>query len=119
LPTTYTEAGPEAAGPAAAGDVIVAFEIRQQPAGFWRVHRQPTTAGVRFEVVADSTEIRNWVNILDSQVTVQEATDGNIWLTQTTRFVPLLYPLWYFVPFERYAIEQAHFLALASWQQAP
>jgi hypothetical protein len=109
LPTAYTKAG---------DDVIVTFKVGQQKAGFWWVQRHLNADGVFFEIETDTTPISNWIALHDSQVTLREMPGGSIQLTQTTRFTPLLFPMWYFVPFERYAIEQTHKLALATWTGA-
>ena len=109
LPDTYVAHGDE---------VVVRFRSGARPAGLWRARRRLTPDGVAFEMIADTTKIGTWIRILESRVAVQETPNGAVLLTQTTRFIPLLFPMWYFVPVERYTVAQAHAFAFAMWQAA-
>ncbi len=110
LPAAYHRSGETIELTFASGDTQV---------GSWAVQRVVISEGVQFLIQEDTTPIQDWIQVLDSTVTANPLPDGTTHLTQQTRFLPELYPMWYFVPLERYGFDQAHDLALASWQATP
>jgi hypothetical protein len=108
LPLAYTMRGDEAE---------VRFTRAEGVTGHWRVRHLPSASGVSFELIEDTTKIAHWMEIKSSEVEVEELA-GKVAVIQTTRFVPLLSPFWYFVPAQRFAVREAHRLALESWRMA-
>ncbi len=94
----------------------IEFQQGKTPVGRWEISVEERADGVAFHVQKDSTPIANWIRVVDSTVQLKAADHDQILLIQTTRFEPLLSPFWYFVPLERYAIEQTHELALNTWK---
>jgi len=108
LPLSYTMSGDGAE---------VRFARAEGVTGHWRVRCLPFATGVRFELIEDTTRIAHWMEMKESAVEVEESA-GKVAVIQTTRFVPLLSPFWYFVPAQRFAVREAHRLALESWRMA-
>jgi len=99
------------------GRAEIGFTRAEGVKGSWLAEVDETDAGVRFEVLEDTTKIAHWIEVLDSEVELSPAGPGRVELRQTTRFVPLLSPRWYFVPLERHAFARAHELALETWKR--
>jgi hypothetical protein len=98
-------------------DGTIAFSRSEGVSGSWQVHRDLIVDGVRFTVIRDTTKVAHWMSVQTSEIRV-ESSGAEVVIVQTTRFVPLLSPGWYFDPAERFAIREAHRLAIESWRGA-
>jgi len=98
-------------------DGTIAFSRSEGVVGSWQVHRETIADGVRFTMIRDTTKIAHWMSVRSSEIRV-ECSGSEVVIVQTTRFVPLLSPGWYFDPPERFAIREAHRLAIESWRGA-
>lgn len=94
---------------------IIQFTPAEGVAGYWQAHLSNTVDGVHYRILEDTTKLSHWMTVLDSQVSIVEAGEDTLILTQTTRFRPKLRPLWYFVPVQKLALSKAHEIALRTW----
>jgi hypothetical protein len=100
------------------GQATVQFSLSEGVRGAWKARVSPLADGAHFDVLSDDSKLIHWVKFIDSDVHVSEASPGMVQIEQTTRFQPLLHPLWYFVPAERFAVGQAHIIAADTWAAA-
>ena len=103
------------------GDVAtLTFHPQPMPGGEWRLARAVQPDGIDFVKLADTTMISTWLELREHRVRVRANArePGKVDVEQTTVFVPLLAPHWYFDTAERWAIEAAQRLAIDSWSDA-
>jgi hypothetical protein len=100
------------------GLATVQFSEAEGVKGAWSARVLPKARGTRFEILKDESKLSHWVRFIDSEVEIFEAGPGMVRIEQNTRFQPLLHPLWYFVPAERYAISQMHTMTADTWNPA-
>jgi len=103
------------------GDVAtLTFHPQPMPGGEWRLARAVQPDGIDFVKLEDTTMIATWLELREHRVRVRPNArePGKVDVEQTTVFVPLLAPHWYFDTAERWAIEAAQRLAVDSWSGA-
>jgi hypothetical protein len=103
------------------GDVAtLTFHPQPMPGGEWRLARAVQPDGIDFVKLDDTTMIATWLELREHRVRVRAnvRAPGKVDVEQTTVFVPLLAPHWYFDTAERWAIEAAQRLAVDSWSGA-
>ena len=85
--------------------------------GAWQVDQ--TWEGedtIRYTLVKDTSKIGSWIAIKDSIIEVNEMENDQVLVRQTTSYYSKVFPKWYFVPFQKLAIQQLHRWALSSWK---
>lgn len=103
------------------GDVAtLTFHPQPMPGGEWRLARAVQPDGIDFVKLDDTTMISTWLELREHRVRVRPNArePGKVDVEQTTVFVPLLAPHWYFDTAESWAIEAAQRLAIDSWSDA-
>jgi hypothetical protein len=101
------------------GVATVSFSLSEGVRGPWTAKVSPAPDGVRFEVLRDQSKLAHWLRVMDSEVHVSQAGPGMVRVEQSTRFQPLLHPLWYFVPPQTYAVRQMHVICADTWAGKP